>query len=163
MDSPELLNRFYHWLQVQFKNFNLGYDDLSREKNKVRLVYGGIDHVFEFVGDEKVSKKFLFNVYILKGDENLRGAVCTAIENREKTREGKTANRYKKIFKESSVSLEKVCYNGDYYDAVKISTPVREVPRGSEGGLSESLFEYGRREIFGVAHSEAQRRKGNAL
>jgi hypothetical protein len=178
MDGVELARQLYVWYQHEFGDVNARFYDLSRERNRVRVSYKSLTQIMEFEGDEggkrTPSKPFLLNVYAVNVGDSVSGQVIQGIRDRvDRRREilktgrrqvnsdsrkdleriRKEARLYDKIFKKAIVGTCPVCYEGSNHNAVKISVPMKLLPRGKGGSISSNLFECARREIWGVSDS----------
>lgn len=153
IDSANLSHKFFLWWEQQFRKVKMSDDDLTRDKKRIKIIYEGVREILEFDGD---GSEIFLNVYVLNGNSSLKDSIASALKKKRDLMEKKTRREYGNIFGDSSVSLDNVVYFGEKFDAVKISTRVKNIPLGKERGLSEKLFDYARREIVGVVHNAAR-------
>lgn len=134
---------------------------IAKEDGKVFITFSGVRHVSEFALTSSNKEKELIHYSFLEARASSMRFVVEALEDRLNKMSTREVKIYRSIFDDPIISQEVFQYPSDINDpasfyvdvnGLKISSRVKKVPTGKEGGLSDNLFIYLRSFVIGPAH-----------
>ncbi|OIO81056.1 hypothetical protein AUJ84_01800 [Candidatus Pacearchaeota archaeon CG1_02_32_132] len=159
-EPAQLASEMEHWYRTnRLGNTKLAggsANSVDRYKNRVLIRVANQTQILGFrkySSGESGNECVAFFAFCPNVDGDHIGKITRAMDtqleelaslrvNEEGTKKTTQRNVYDSIFEKHSIQMETLEYRGHVFDGVLVEAPIKELPFGKRGRLSDNLFEY---------------------